>query len=85
MKISYDSKNLIDELTADIAEFGTEEKLAVWIKKFPDYDQEFIVNYDFLDPQNPVDQLKECYSDERLAIMTAGKLLEILKEQDKIL
>lgn len=86
MRISYASDELIAELEEDIAEFGPEEKIAVWIRKYPDYGGvEFIVNYDFLTEEQPVDMAKELGGNERMAIMRAADALEVLKEQNRIL
>lgn len=86
MKISYACDDLIAELEEDIAEFGPEEKIAVWIRKYPDYGGiEFIVNYDLLTEELPVDTAKECGENERIAIMKAEDALEVMKEQNKIL
>lgn len=86
MRISYASDELIAELEEDIAEFGPDEKIAVWIRKYPDYGGvEFIVNYDFLTEEQPVDMAKELGENERMAIMRAADALEVLKEQNRIL
>ena len=47
-RFSFDSKELIEEIKNDIAEFGREEIYAVWLRKYPQYNVEFIVNYDFI-------------------------------------
>lgn len=84
MKISYESGELIQEVQEDIAEFGPDTKVMVWLRRYPEYNAKFIVNYDFIVDDDPIrgDELGE---NETLEIKTLGELLEALLEQDRII
>lgn len=83
-KVSYDSSDLIEELEQDIAEFGSDEIVAVWLRRFPKFGNiEFAVNYDFIAEEKPIKR-SEVDEDERLVLMGMGELMELLKKQDSI-
>lgn len=48
MKVSFESGELIAEVKEDIAEFGPAHKVLVWVRRYPEYNTSFIVNYDFI-------------------------------------
>lgn len=79
--ISYDSSLLIDELRQDIAEFGGNTKVAVWLKKIRG--ATFCTNYDFLEESMPITKA-ELEDDEFITTMTMSALLTLLEKQDKI-
>ena len=84
MNISFDSAELIDELKRDIEECGTSKIFALWLRKFPQFEnKEFIVNYDFIVEDSPIskDEIKD---NERIVLMEAGVLLEKLEEQNRL-
>lgn len=85
MKYSYESEDLILEVKEDIAEFGAEEKVYVWKKTFAEYDDaQFVVNYDFIVKEQPL-KLDEIQVGESVEIISLGKLLALLEEQNGIL
>ena len=84
MNISYASEELIEEVKEDIAEFGPDEKVMVWIRWYPAYDAKFIVNYDFIVEDDPIDG-DELAENETLDIMALGDLLEALQKQNRII
>lgn len=85
MKYSYESEDLIDEVKEDILEFGEDEKVYVWKKVFPEYDNvQFIVNYDFIVEEQPL-KLDEIAENESVEVMTLCDLLTELEEQDRII
>lgn len=77
--INYkETQELINELKADIAEFGKDEILAVW---YCEEDGERIyTNYDFYEDEAPI-TADELENDESLTEMTAVELLEALENQ----
>ena len=84
MKISYECSELIEEVQEDIAEFGSDTKVMVWFRRYPEYNTKFVVNYDFITEDDPItgDEVGE---NETLNILTLGELLEILQEQNEII
>lgn len=82
MKISFECSALINELKADIAEFGNSKEIAVWCK---DYDGATIyTNYDFINPESPIEP-SELKNDEYIKLMTMGELLPLLDKQNSII
>lgn len=84
MNVSYASEELIEEVKEDIAEFGPGEKVMVWIRWYPAYDAKFIVNYDFIVDDDPIDG-DELGENETLDIMSLGDLFAALQEQNRII
>lgn len=85
MNISFDSTELIEELKSDIEESGTSKVFAVWLRKFPQFEnKEFIVNYDFITENDPISK-DEIGENERIVFMEAGVLLEKLEEQNRLI
>ena len=84
MKISYECSELIAEAQEDIAEFGPDAKVMVWFRRSPEYNAQFVVNYDFITEDDPItgDEVGE---NETLNVLTLGELLKSLQEQNKIL
>ena len=83
--VSFDSRELIEELKADIEECGPHKMLAVWLRRYPQFGNiEFAVNYDFVVEDDPI-KPSEVDRDERIALMEAGALMEILKKQNSVL
>ena len=80
MKISYECEDLIEELKADIKEFGNIEMYAFFEKI---EGLLFITNYDFIEEEAPLTtkELNGCI----VQIMKANDILNILKEQNSIL
>ena len=82
--VSYESKELIEELRADIAEFGAGHKFAVWLRTYPEYGGvEFAVNYDFMSEEMPIEP-DEVRENERIVTMTASELMGRLIDQDAV-
>lgn len=81
-RFSFDSQKLIDELKMDIYEFGKGEMLAVWLKKYPQYGVEFIVNYDFVIEDDPTGAY-ETEENERIVLMSAERVLDYLQKQNE--
>ena len=87
MKISYECSELIEELKRDIAEFGSDLKVYVWVREDKDGIRLY-VNYDFIEEELPItDEEKEAMklNNEHLEEMTAGELLPLLEEQNEII
>lgn len=82
--VSYDCKELIQELKMDIAEFGKDEMLVVWMRRYPEHGVELAVNYDFIVDEKPIDKGREVDKNERLVIMRADILLDRLIKQNDI-
>lgn len=80
--VSYDSDDLIDELKADIAEFGADEKVIVWCRKYKGVT--LYTNYDFITDENAV-KLEELADGESLTFMTMGELFNLLEQQNSVL
>jgi hypothetical protein len=79
--ISYSCDELIQELREDIAEFGKDKVVNVWCME-----KEGVIlytNYDFIIPEQPVDD-SELTKDEFLKEMTMADLLVVLEKQNKI-
>ena len=83
MKISFECSALINELKADIAEFGNSKEIAVWCK---DHDGATIyTNYDFINPEESSIEPSELKKDEYIKIMAMGELLPLLEKQNSII
>lgn len=80
--VSFDSDALIAELSADIAEFGSNENVIVWCKAYKGVT--LYTNYDFIAAENAV-KPEELEDGETLKIMTMGELLELLEQQNSVL
>lgn len=81
--VSFECTKLIEELKDIISEFGPGEQLAVWVRKYPQYDNaEVLVNYDFIVEENPITK-EEFLPNERMVIMSAARLLDLLKKQNE--
>ena len=80
MKISYDCEDLIEELEADINEFGNIDMYA-FFKEIEGYT--FLVDYDFIEDKMPLTtkELENCIAQ----IMKAKDILKILIEQNSII
>lgn len=79
--ISYECSELIAELKKDIRECGKDKLLAVWLKEYKEHGIEFAVNYDFVVNEAPI-EASEIEADERLSVMTAESLLDLLIKQN---
>lgn len=83
VKISYDSEDLIDEIKADIEEFGEDEP-CVLVYKIIDNNIIF-TNYDFIVEEKPFNPKAELDKDEKFIETTLKYALEVFEAQDKIL
>lgn len=82
MKISYNSKELIEELKRDIFEFGEDKILYAMYEKIND--NVFLTNYDFICEEEPLtDKEKKKYIN--IKEMKAKDILNELIEQNKII
>lgn len=79
MKISYECSELIEELEADIEEFGDIDMYAFFDKI---KDNIFLTDYNFID--NNTISAKEVKK-STVQIMKASKILEVLKKQNSII
>ena len=81
MFVSYDSTALINEIRADIEEFGEDKRCMIWTIIVED--TELITNYDFSCDDNPIkiDEIKE---GETLKPSTLGETLKQLEKQNKL-
>lgn len=80
LRISYECKELINELAQDILEFGDIE-VYVWVKNI--YGKKIYKNYDFI--ENAPIKPEEIGEGEKITTMKATRLLNLLIEQNKIL
>ena len=71
-RFSFSSEELIAELKMDIAEFGKDEIFAVWLRKYPEYGVEFIVNYDFICDDDPFGEFDKG-ENERIVLIVRRK------------
>ena len=79
--ISYECDDLIEELKADIAEFGGDTIVAVWCKKT--HGVTIYTNYDFI--EEPGISASELNDGEYLTKMTMSALLVLFEKQNEIL
>ena len=82
MKLSYDCEELIEELKADIEEFGDID-LYAFFEKVQNYT--FITNYDFIEAEKPLNSNDFSGKDVIIQIMKASEILKKLEEQNEIL
>lgn len=79
--ISFECSELIEELKEDIQEFGGDEVIAVWCRR---YENVLIyTNYDFIEVDKPLDN-SELKTGEFLKKMTMNGLLAALEQQNGI-
>ncbi len=81
-RYSFESKELITEIKRDIAEVGKDFIFAVWLRKYPRYGVEFIVNYDFIIEDDPLGEFDK-EENERIVLMSGEKALDYLQKQSK--
>ena len=79
---SYECSELIEELKADIAEFGGDTIVAVWCKDKSGVT--IYTNYDFIDEEEPIKET-ELKEDEYIKQMTMSALLTLFEKQNEIL
>ena len=82
VNISFDSEELIQEVKRDIKEFGKGHQVMVFIRRYPQFNKSFIVNYDFIVDEMPFTG-KDFRENETLERMPLGILLQKLEEQNK--
>lgn len=82
--VSYECSELIAELEQDIRECGKELILAVWLRNYPEHGAEFAVSYDFIVDEMPISK-SELEPNERISIMSAESLLDILTKQNDMI
>lgn len=70
------------EVEQDAEEFGPGRRVAVWIRSFRG--AEFVMNYDLIVDEDPIDAAAECGPDEYLDTMTLSELIIVLDEQTRI-
>ena len=78
--ISFECSELIGELRRDIQECGKDKMLAVWLRNYPEHGVELAVNYDYIIKDMPINK-DELAENERISLMTAESLLDILIKQ----
>lgn len=79
---SFDSEDLINELKQDIEEFGAQKDLYAWYKIIAGV--KLYTNYDFPDPDFPIDYNQEVKSGEDIEVIKAQDLLSKLCKQNGI-
>lgn len=79
---SFDSDDLIKEAVQDYQEFGNIE-VYVWVKKVAGI--KLYVNYDFPEPEMPLDYDKQVKPDEEIEVINLHDLIVLLKEQNSII
>lgn len=79
--VSYDSDDLIEEIKADIEEFGEDEECYIFYKETK-YGL-FFTNYDFDVEEDPIKK-DELLPDEHLLKTTLGDALKLFERQNKI-
>lgn len=82
IKISFECSNLIEELKADIAEFGENEIVSVWCKD--NSGVTIYTNYDF-NIEGEIINESALEDNEYIQNMTMGALLILLEKQNEIL
>lgn len=82
IKISYECEDLIEELKADIKEFGGGTIVIVWCED--NSGCTFYVNYDFIDEEKPINKT-ELKENEYLQQMTMTALLMLLEKQNELM
>ena len=80
--ISFESSELIEELKADIYEFGANTIVAVWCKDY--LGTTIYTNYDFIDDERPITE-NELKDREYIRKMKMSTLLVLLEKQNEIL
>ena len=80
IKLSYECSDLIEELKADIEEFGGDKIVAVWC--IDNSGVTFYTNYDFIVPEEPL-QKSELQNGEYIKKMTMSALLIRLEKQNE--
>ena len=80
-KISFECSELIEEVKEDIAEFGGNQIVAVWCKKYSGV--EIYTNYDFFEEESPIEE-SELKDGEYIKQMTMTALLILLEKQNDI-
>ncbi len=79
---SYDSTNLIEELTSDIEEFG-DDHACILIYKIVN-DCIVFTNYDFIVEEDKFDAKKELDENEKYIVTTLKYALDVFKNQNKL-
>ncbi len=79
--VSFESKDLIREVKADIEEFGGNIIIAAWIRDYAGV--KVVSNYDFIDKDTPITK-DEVLAGEEIQEMSLGELLRQLEKQDAI-
>lgn len=79
---SYDSTNLIEELTSDIEEFG-DDHACILIYKIVN-DCIVFTNYDFIVEEDKFDEKTELDDDEKCIVTTLKYALDVFKNQNKL-
>lgn len=82
VNVSFECSDLIEELKADIEEFGGDKIVAVWCKE--ESGVVHYMNYDFIKKEDPIteDELQEGVY---LMKMTMSALLLLLEMQNEII
>lgn len=79
---SYDSTDLIEELTSDIEEFG-DDHTCILIYKIVN-DCIVFTNYDFIVEEDKFDAKKELDENEKYIVTTLKYALDVFKNQNKL-
>lgn len=81
-KISFECSELIEELKADIAEFGGDQMVAVWCKD--NFGVTIYTNYDFVEEEEPIRE-SELQDGEYIQEMTMSALLILMEKQNEVI
>lgn len=79
---SYDSTDLIEELTSDIEEFGDDHTCILIYKIINDCI--VFTNYDFIVEEDKFDAKKELDENEKYIVTTLKYALDVFKNQNKL-
>lgn len=83
IKTSYDSSELIEELKADIAEFGSTHECILVYKVIDN--RIIFTNYDFITDEMPFNPKKDLKKDEKYIETSLMYALEVFEAQNKII
>lgn len=81
--ISYESGEIIKELSQDIEEFGSDHE-CILVYKIYNHNIIF-TNYDFIVDECPFDPKKELRPGEKYVKSTLGEALQLFEDQDRII
>lgn len=79
-QVTHACPKLLDELKADLKEFGANEPITVWCKRIKGV--EVYTNYDFNEPEAPITK-DELVKGEYFKTMSIGELLPLIEKENQ--